>query len=71
MTQSIRTHELVQRFNEDETVWRSCERKRERRRLLASVSPLPEAVLDYLDELDAKLECRQIRAVGVMIPRWP
>jgi len=56
--------ELARRFNEDEAVWRSFERKRVLRRLRRSRSPLPEKVLDDLDWQAAERECRQVRAVG-------
>ena len=68
MKQVIDTAELVRQFNEDEAVWRSCERKRELRRLLVADSPLSEIVLDYLDRLEADRECRQTRCIGRPIP---
>jgi hypothetical protein len=71
MKQAIDTSDLVQRFNEDEVVWRSYEHKRELRRRLGSQSPLPEAVLDYLDYLDwleAERECRTTRCIGRPAP---
>ena len=68
MKQVIDTSELVQRFNEDEAVWRSYEHKRELRRRLGSQSPLPEAVLDYLDWLEAERECRTTRCTVRPIP---
>ncbi len=64
MKQVIDTGELVQRFNEDEAVWRSCERKRELRRMCGPESALSEALLDYLDRLEAERECRQTRCIG-------
>lgn len=68
MNQTIDTSELVQRFNDDEAPWRCYEHKRELRRLLASESPLPEALLDYLDWLEAERECRRTRCVGKLVP---
>ena len=68
MKQVIETGELVERFNEDEAVWLSCERKRELRRLRGPESSLPEAVLEFLDRLEAERECRQTRCIGRPIP---
>ena len=68
MKQAIDTSDLVQRFNEDEAVWRSYEHKRELRRRLGSQSPLPEAVLDYLDWLGAERECCKTRCTVRLIP---
>jgi hypothetical protein len=68
MKQVIDTSELVQRFNDDEAVWRRYEDKRELRRRLGFQSPLPEAILDYLDWLEAERECRRTWCVGRPIP---
>ena len=68
MKQVIDTSGLVQRFNDDEAVWRSYEHKRELRRLLGPDSTLSEAVLDYLDWLEAKRECRKTRCTVRPIP---
>ena len=59
--------ERIRRFNEDEAVWRCFERKHALRRLLGSASPLPEAVLDHLDWLEAERETRITRAVGCFV----
>ncbi len=64
----IDTSELVQRFNGDEAVWQRYEDKRELRRRLGSQSPLPEALLDYLDWLEAERECRKTRCIGSYLP---
>jgi hypothetical protein len=61
--------ELARRFNEDEAVWQSYERKRAMRKLLGSRSLLPEEVLDDLDSQAAERECRQVRAVGSPLPK--
>lgn len=68
MKANVDAQELARRFNEDEAVWRSFERKRASRRLLRSRSPLPEEVLDELDWQAAEHECRQVRAVGFPLP---
>ena len=60
----IDTTKLVQHFNDDEATWRRYEHKRELRRLLGSQSPLPEALLNYLEWLEAERECRRTRCVG-------
>ena len=60
----IETQEIVRRFNEDEAVSRSYERKRALRQLLPSHSPLSGKVLDDLDWQAAERECRAVRAVG-------
>ena len=60
------SQKLVRRFNEDEAVWRRCEEKRLRRRLLSSTSAIPEEILCYLDWLEAEREMRLTRSVG----RW-
>ena len=65
------SQELARRFNEDEAVWRSYEHKRALRRLLGSRSPLAEEVLDDLDWQAAERECRQVRAVGSVLPETP
>jgi hypothetical protein len=62
------TQELARRFNEDEAVWRSYERRRASRRLLRSPLALPEEILDDLDWQAAERECRQVRAVGFFQP---
>lgn len=64
MKQVIDTDELVQHFNDDEAVWRNCARKRELHRMLGPESTLSEAVLDYLDRLEAERECRKMRCIG-------
>jgi len=64
MKPTIDPQTLIDRFNEDEAVWRSYERKRELRRLLGPDSRLPQAILDYLDRLDAQRECRKTRCIG-------
>jgi hypothetical protein len=64
MNAMIEAQELARRFNEEEAVWRCYEHKRELRRLLGSRTPLPEAILDYLDWQEAERECRAVRAVG-------
>lgn len=68
MKQVIDTGELVQRFNDEEEVWRCFEHKRELRRRLGSQSPLSEALLDYLDWLEAERECRKTRCIGRPMP---
>lgn len=62
------SQELARRFNEEEAVWRDYEHKRELRRWLGSRLPLPEAVLDYLDRLEAERECRVTRCIGRPTP---
>jgi len=57
-------HEIVNRFNQDETVWRCFEKKRTVRRLLKQGAPVTEKVLEELDWLAAKRECRNSRAIG-------
>jgi hypothetical protein len=59
---------LVSRFNDDEAVWQSYERKRELRRLLGPDSQLPKGILDYLDRLEAQRECRRTWCVGKFVP---
>lgn len=71
MKQVIDTSERVQRFNEDEAVWRCFEHKRALRRLLGPELRLSEALLDDLDWLEAAHECRQVRAIGVIISLQP
>ena len=61
MKQVIDTSELVQRFNDDEKVWRCFEHKRELRHWLGTQSLLPTALLDYLDWLEAQRECCKTR----------
>ena len=69
MKSNLDAQELARRFNEDEAVWRSYERKRSGRKLLGSRSPLPEVVQDELDWQAAERECRQVRAVGFPLPK--
>jgi hypothetical protein len=64
----IEVQELARRYNEDEAVWRSYERKRVLRRLLGSRPSLPADILDYLDRQAAERECRTVRAVGFIHP---
>ena len=59
---------LADRFNEDEAVWRSQERKRELRRFLGPDSRLPQEIIDYLDRLEAKRESRTTRCIGKFVP---
>ena len=68
MKQVIDISELVQRFNDDEVVWRSFEHKRELRRILGPDLTLSEAVLDYLDWLGAERECCKTRCTVRLIP---
>ncbi len=68
MKANVDAQELARRFNEDESVWRSFERRRVLRRLMRSRSPMPEEVLDELDWQAAERECRQVRAVGIPLP---
>lgn len=65
------TQELARRFNEDEKVWRAFERKRAWRKLLRSISPLAEKILDDLDWQEAERKCREVRAVGFFYPGQP
>ena len=60
--------ELARRFNENETVWRTFERKRERRRTLGSRAPFSELALDDLDWAEAERECGEVRCVGKFMP---
>ncbi|TAK04369.1 MAG: hypothetical protein EPO39_11660 [Candidatus Manganitrophaceae bacterium] len=62
------SQELARRFNEEEAVWRDYEHKRELRRWLGSRLPLPEEVLDYLDQLEAERERRVTWCVGRFAP---
>jgi hypothetical protein len=64
MKPTIEPQTLADRFNEDEAVWQSYERKRELRRLLGPDSRLPQEILDYLDRLEAERECRKMRCIG-------
>lgn len=64
MNSLIDSQELVNRFNEDEAVWRRYEQKRDLRRLRGASSPLPEDVLDRLDWLEAERGCRERPYVG-------
>lgn len=60
--------ELARRFNEDEAVWRSYQKKREeRRRRFMLCSRLGEELLDQLDWLAAERETRPVRAIGKWI----
>jgi hypothetical protein len=60
--------ELARRFNEDEAVWRSYQKKRkERRRRFKLRSRLGEKLLDHLDWLAAERETRPVRAIGKWI----
>ncbi len=68
MKPTIDPQTLAHRFNEDEAVWQSYERKRELRRLLGPDSKLPEEILDYLDWLEANRECRKTRCIGKLVP---
>lgn len=62
------SQELALRFNEEEAVWRDYEHKRELRRWLGARLPLPEKVLDYLDQLEADRERRVTSCVGRFMP---
>ena len=68
---AIQAEEFLHRFNEDEAVWRSYERKRRLRKLLGSRCPLSEETLDLLDWQAAERECRQVpdikRCIGFFI----
>ncbi len=64
----IETVEIVQRFNDDKAIWGCFERKRKLRRLLGPELPLPEALLDDLDWLEAERECRKTRCIGSHLP---
>lgn len=68
MNPILDAQELARRFNEDEAVWRSYERRRAARRLLAAPSPLLAEILDDLDWQAAEREGRQVRAVGAFDP---
>jgi hypothetical protein len=64
MRPSANVDELVNRFNEDEGVWRRFERKRTLRRLSKQGAPVTEKVLEELDWVAAERECRKRRAIG-------
>jgi hypothetical protein len=64
MRANVHGHELVDRFNEDEAVWRRFEQKRTLRRLSKQGAPGTEQVLQELDWLAAERECRKTRAIG-------
>jgi len=64
MKPTIDPQALSERFNEDEAVWRSYERKREFRRLLGPDSRLPQEIIDYLDRLEAERERRKMQCIG-------
>jgi hypothetical protein len=64
MKAMVQAQELARRFNDDEAVWRSYERRRALRRLLGSRSPLADEILDDLDWQAAERECRAKRAIG-------
>jgi hypothetical protein len=68
MNSMFDVQEIARRFNEDEAVRRSYERKRALRKRLALSSPLAEHVLDCLDWLEAEKECRMVRAIGFLPP---
>jgi hypothetical protein len=57
MKAMVEAQELARRFNEDEAVWRTFEKKRALRKLLGSNTPLPEEILDWLDWQEAEREC--------------
>lgn len=65
--------ENVQRFNDDEAVWRRFARKRARRKRLRrlfrllELPPITEEQLDQLDWLAADREARPTRAIGTWI----
>jgi hypothetical protein len=65
MRATANVHELVNRFNEDEAVWRRFEQKRTLRRLSEQGTPGAEQVLQELDRLAAERECRETRAIGL------
>jgi hypothetical protein len=64
MRTSANVDELVNRFNEDEAVWRRFERKRTLGRLSKQRAPVTEKVLEELDWLAAERECRKTCAIG-------
>jgi hypothetical protein len=64
MRATANVHELVNRFNEHEAVWRRFEQKRTLRRLSEQGAPGAEQVLQELDRLAAERECRETRAIG-------
>ena len=71
MEMMIEVQELARRFNEDEAVWRSYERKRALRKWRNARAPFSAHVLDYLNRLDwlsAEQESRMVRAVGFFHP---
>jgi hypothetical protein len=65
--------ENVQRFNDDEAVWRCFARKRARRKRLRrlfrllELPPITEEQLNQLDWLAADREARPTRAIGIWI----
>lgn len=64
----VDSHELANRFNADEAVWRRYRQKRGLRLLRSSSRLFPGEVLDRLDWLEAERERRERRYVGRPIP---
>lgn len=58
---------FARRFNEDESVWRCYEHKRELRRLLGLRLPISEEAHD-LDWFEAEREYRKMRCIGKPTP---
>lgn len=61
------SQERARDFNEGEAIQREFEDRRALRRLLGSMSPLPDDLLDELDWLEAARRHRQTRAVATLI----
>jgi len=64
----VDSQDLANNFNEDEAVWRRYQQKRGLRLLRRSSRLFPDEVLDRLDWLEAKRECRERQYVGRIIP---
>jgi hypothetical protein len=61
-------HRIVQRFNQDEEVWRLYQRKRIESLLLRLRHRLVSEDADELAWLEAEAEVRASRCVGIEVP---
>lgn len=60
----IGPQELARRFNEDESVWRRYQQKRDLHRSHRSSGLFTENALDHIDWLEAEQECREKHYIG-------
>lgn len=68
MTVSPFAQDLVQKFNDDEAVWRASDARKRLREILGTKYPLTAEIADMLDWQRAERCARPLRAIGRALP---